>query len=166
MEKRSPSPELLQHLQEISEHANDIAFLAQGLLVDSPSPLSVGGNDLTTLLTLLVLSLFLGSYTIVGRTSRAANLSIVNLTAPVCTAITAGVWLIVSKGESTLGLAHTMLTAFLLSFGVVAGFAAVYRRFQGSDSGSGSGSGSAPDKRTSSSKTGKAKGEIQPAKKS
>ena len=136
--------------------------------MDSPSPLSVGSNDLTTLLTLLVLSLFLGSYTIVGRTSRAANLSIVNLTAPVCTAITAGVWLIVSKGESTLGLAHTMLTAFLLSFGVVAGFAAVYRRFQGSgsESGSGSGSGSAPDKRTSSSKTGKSKSNIQPAKKS
>ena len=129
MEKNPPSQELLLRLQDISEHANDIAFLAQRLMVDSEKPLSVGGNDLTTLLTLLVLSLFLGSYAIVGRTSRTANLSIVNLAAPVCTAITAGVWLIVSKGESTLGLVHTTLTAFLLSFGVVAGFAAVYRRF-------------------------------------
>ncbi len=129
MEKNPPSQELLLHLQDISEHANDIAFLAQHLMVSSDNPLSTGDNDLTTLLTLLVLSLFLGSYTIVGRTSRTANLSIVNLAAPVCTAITAGVWLIVSKGESTLGLVHTMLTAFLLSFGVVAGFASVYRRF-------------------------------------
>ena len=129
MEKHPPSQELLRHLQDISEHANDIAFLAQRLMVDSQSPLLIGDNDLTTLLTLLVLSLFLGSYAIEGKTSRTANLSIVNLAAPVCTAITAGVWLIVSKGESTLGLIHTMLTAFLLSFGVVAGFAAVYRRF-------------------------------------
>ena len=79
MEKNPPSQELLLRLQDISEHANDIAFLAQRLMVDSQSPLSVGGNDLTTLLTLLVLSLFLGSYTIVGRTSRAANLSIVEI---------------------------------------------------------------------------------------
>ncbi len=133
MEKHPPSQELLLRLQDISEHANDIAFLAQRLMVNSDNPLSTGDNDLTTLLTLLALSLFLGSYTIVGRTTRAANLSIVNLAAPVCTAITAGVWLIVSKGESTLGLVHTMLTAFLLSFGVVAGFASVYRRFHLSD---------------------------------
>ena len=129
MENPPPSQDLLLRLQDISEHANDIAFLAERLMADSLSPLSIGDNDLTTLLTLLALSLFLGSYTIVGRTSRTANLSIVNLAAPVCTAITAGVWLIVSKGESTLGLVHTMLTAFLLAFGVVAGFAAVYRRF-------------------------------------
>ena len=136
MENDPPSQELLQHLQDISEYANDIVFLAQGLMMDKQSPLSIGDNDLTTLLTLLVLSLFLGSYTIVGRTSRTANLSIVNLAAPVCTAITAGVWLIVSKGSSTLGLIHTTLTAFLLSFGVVAGFAAVYRRFHISKSSS------------------------------
>ncbi len=131
MDKNQPNDEIVRKLHEIAEQASEIAFTAQKLIVNSQSPeVSIGGNDLTTLLTLLALSIFLGSFSIVGKTSHSANLLIVNIAAPVCTAITAGVGLIVAKGASTLGAMHTYSTIFLLAFGVSAGLSAVYRRFR------------------------------------
>ena len=131
VDKNQPNDEVVRRLHEIAEQASEIAFTAQKLIVDSrSSEVDIGANDLTTLLTLLALSIFLGSFSIVGKTSRSANLLIVNIAAPVCTAITAGVALIVAKGGSTLGAIHTYSTVFLLAFGVFAGLAAVYRRFK------------------------------------